>query len=39
MTIFKQDDTKSASIARKKKMATLDDDYRSSLLMSGVKIR
>ena len=31
MALFKQDDTKSASMARKKKMAGLDDDYRSVL--------
>ncbi|MFT6928276.1 MAG: hypothetical protein ACJAZP_003926 [Psychromonas sp.] len=34
MALFKQDDTKSASMARKKKMAGLDDDYRSTLLGS-----
>ena len=39
MTMFKQDTTKSASIARKKKMAGLDDDYRSTLMESGVKMR
>lgn len=39
MTLFKQDTTKSASMARKKKMAGLDDDYRSTLLESGVKMR
>jgi len=32
-------DTKSASMARKKKMAGLDDDYRSTLLESGIKMR
>ena len=31
--------TKSASIVRKKKMAGLDDDYRSNLLESGIKMR
>jgi predicted transposase YbfD/YdcC len=31
LNLFKQDKTKSASIARKKKMATLDDEFRSSL--------
>ena len=36
MAIFKQDNTKSASMARKKKMAGLDDDYRSTLLESGL---
>ena len=39
MTLFKQDKTKSASMARKKKMAGLDDDYRSTLLESGIKMR
>ncbi len=39
MTLFKQDNTKSASIARKKKIAGLDDDYRSTLLESGIKMR
>lgn len=39
MALFKQDDTKSASMARKKKMAGLDDEYRSTLLESGIKMR
>jgi hypothetical protein len=39
MALFKQDDTKSASIVRKKKMAGLDDDYHSTLLELGIKIR
>jgi len=39
MALFKQDTSKSASMARKKKMAGLDDDYRSTLLGSGVKMR
>ena len=39
MALLKRDDTKSASIARKKKMAGLDDDYRSTLLESGIKMR
>ena len=39
LNLFKQDETKSASIARKKKMASLDDDYRSTLLESGIKMR
>ena len=39
MALFKKDTTKSASMARKKKMAGLDDDYRSSLLESGIKMR
>ena len=39
MALFKQDTTKTASMARKKKMAGLDDDYRSTLLESGIKTR
>lgn len=39
MALFKQDTSKSASMARKKKMAGLDDDYRSTLLESGIKMR
>ncbi len=39
MALFKQDNTKSVSIARKKKMAGLDDDYRSTLLESAIKMR
>jgi hypothetical protein len=39
MALFKRDTTKSASMARKKKMAGLDDDYRSTLLESGIKMR
>ena len=39
MALLKQDKTKSASMARKKKMAGLDDDYRSTLLESGIKMR
>jgi len=39
MALFKQDTTKSASMARKKKMAGLDDDYRSTLLESAIKMR
>ena len=39
MTLFKQDDTKLASMAAKKKMAGLDDEYRSTLLGSGIKMR
>jgi hypothetical protein len=37
MSLFKQGTTKSACIERKKKMAGLDDDYRSTLLESGIK--
>ena len=39
MALFKQDTTKKASMARKKKMAGLDDDFRSTLLESGIKMR
>ena len=39
MALFKRDTTKSASMARKKKMAGLDDNYRSTLLESGIKMR
>jgi predicted transposase YbfD/YdcC len=39
LNLFKQDKTKSASIARKKKMAGLDDNFRSSLLEVGIKMR
>jgi len=39
MALFKLDATKSASMARKKKVAGLDDDYRSTLLESGIKMR
>lgn len=39
MALFKRDEKKTASMARKKKMAGLDDDYRSTLLESGIKMR
>ena len=39
LNLFKQDKSKSASMARKKKMAGLDDDFRSALLEQGVKMR
>ena len=39
MALFKQDETKKASMAAKKKMAGLDDEYRSTLLESGIKMR
>lgn len=43
MALFKQDDTKEASMKARKKMARLDsdntdNDYRSTLLGSGIKI-
>ena len=36
---FKQDKSVKASVARKKKLATLDDEYRSVLLESLIKMR
>ena len=39
MALFKRDETKLASMAAKKKMAGLDDEYRSTLLESGIKMR
>ena len=39
LNLFKQDKTKSASLACKKKMATLDDKFRSSLMQQGIKMR
>ena len=39
MALFKQDKSKRASMAAKKKMAGLDDKYRSTLLESGIKMR
>ena len=36
MALFKQDTTKSPSMAAKKIMAGLDDDYRSTLLESEI---
>jgi hypothetical protein len=39
LALFKKDETKPASIARKNKMAGLDDEYRSTLLESGIKMR
>ncbi len=39
MALFKQDKSKSASMAAKQKMAGLDDKYRSTLLESGIKMR
>jgi len=37
MALFKQDETKKSSMKAKKKMAGLDDEYRSTLLESGLK--
>ena len=39
LALFKKDTSKLASMARKKKMAGLDDEYRSTLLESGAKMR
>lgn len=39
MALFKRDETKTASMKAKRKMAALDDDYRSTLLESGIKMR
>ncbi|WP_376708399.1 hypothetical protein [Shewanella surugensis] len=39
LALFKKDTSKSASMTRKKKTAGLDDEYRSTLLESGVKMR
>jgi len=39
MALFKQGDTKRTSIAAKKRVAGLDDEYRSPLLGSGIKMR
>jgi hypothetical protein len=38
MAVLKQDRTKSASMARKKRMAGLDNDYRTRLLELGIKM-
>lgn len=39
LNLFKQDKSTSVSMARKKKMAGLDDDFRSTLLEQGIKMR
>ena len=39
VALFKQDESKQASMAAKKKMAGLDDEYHSILLESGIKMR
>ena len=39
LNLFKQDKTKSASISRKKKISLLNDEYRSTLLESAIKMR
>ncbi len=37
--LFRQDTTRTVSMARKKRMAALDDDYRSVLLESAINMR
>lgn len=39
MGLLKRDESKKASMAAKKKMAALDDEYRSTLLEYGIKMR
>lgn len=39
LNLFKREDTIKASMAREKKMAALDDDYRSVLIESAIKMR
>ena len=39
LNLFKQDKTRKTSIARKRKMAALDDPFRSSLMQQGVIMR
>ena len=39
LNLFKRDESMKASIARKKKMAALDDDFRSVLLESAILMR
>lgn len=39
MALFKQDESKKASMKAKKKMARLDDNYRSTLLQQAIKMR
>ena len=36
--LFKQDTSKSISMVRKKKIAAIDDEYRSVLLKTGIKM-
>ncbi|WP_375321069.1 ISAs1 family transposase [Aliivibrio logei] len=38
LSLFKQDTTKNISMVRKKKIAALDDEYRSVLLDAGIKM-
>jgi predicted transposase YbfD/YdcC len=38
LSLFKQDTSKSISMVRKKKIAAIDDEYRSALLKTGIKM-
>ncbi|MCF7506101.1 ISAs1 family transposase [Vibrio sp. L3-7] len=38
LSLFKQDTSKSISMVRKKKIAAIDDEYRSVLLKTGIKM-
>lgn len=39
MVLFKGNETKAARMARKNKMSGIDDEYRSTLLESGIIMR
>lgn len=39
LSLFKQDKTKNISMVRKKKIAGMSDEYRSTLLETGIKMR
>ncbi len=38
LSLFKQDTSKNISMVRKKKIAAIDDEYRSILLETGIKM-
>lgn len=38
LSLFKQDKSKNISMVRKKKIAAIDDEYRSALLKTGIKM-
>ena len=38
LSLFKQDTSKNISMVRKRKIAALDDEYRSALLNAGIKM-
>ncbi len=38
LSLFKQDTSKNISMVRKKKIAAIDDEYRSILLNTGIKM-